>query len=85
MKQINNLMRFALLLFIASFVVACSQAPEKKTPPAEKQQQSYEPSSKSNRYKPPDGGFGTLDDSRETRKEVNDQGKEAEKAVDETQ
>ena len=86
-------MRLLLLSLILSLLPAgCAQPPEKKPARSAKQkdaQEQYTPqypsSEDSKKYKPPDGGFGTLDDSRETRRETEEQQKESQKALEQTE
>ena len=83
-------MRLRLALLMVCILAGCAQAPEKKAAPSsnESTSQEYRPqyqSSERNKYKPPDGGFGTLDDAREVRQDSLDQQKESESVLDQTQ
>ena len=81
-------MRFLLtLIFLTLVLTGCGSKQEQESDSRTYRDEIREgsPQDKPTEYKRPDGGFGTLDDARDVKGAAEDQEKESERALQDTQ
>ena len=82
-----NKKSLGIALMCLFYFAACDSSIHGNSTPKKEEERSVvnELPEKEEKYRPPDGGFGALDESRDVRKEAEEQQKESRDALQDTQ